>query len=160
MSSKSHHKNAKEGHGLNEEQISELKEAFSLFDKDGDGNVTPQELGNMMRALGFDPSASELEAILLEANTSNSGAIDFPEFLYYMGRMRRKIDENDICREAWKVFDPEETGWITSRELMRVLSLVGEKLGEAEAMEMIKRVDNDADGKISYDDFVELMTNS
>ena len=37
---------------LTEEQISEFKEAFALFDKDGDGTITTKELGTVMRSLG------------------------------------------------------------------------------------------------------------
>ena len=33
-------------------QIAEFKEAFSLFDKDGDGTITTKELGTVMRSLG------------------------------------------------------------------------------------------------------------
>lgn len=38
---------------LTEEQIAEFKEAFSLFDKDGDGTITTKELGTVMRSLGI-----------------------------------------------------------------------------------------------------------
>ena len=31
---------------FSEEQIAEFKDAFSLFDKDGDGSITREELGN------------------------------------------------------------------------------------------------------------------
>ena len=34
---------------LTEDQIAEFKEAFSLFDKDGDGTITTKELGTVMR---------------------------------------------------------------------------------------------------------------
>ena len=37
---------------LTEEQIEEFKEAFMLFDKDGDGTITTIELGTVMRSLG------------------------------------------------------------------------------------------------------------
>ena len=37
---------------LTEEQIAEFKEAFSLFDKDGDGTITTKELGTVMRSRG------------------------------------------------------------------------------------------------------------
>ena len=37
---------------LSEEQIDELKESFSLFDRDGDGTITTKELGTVMRSLG------------------------------------------------------------------------------------------------------------
>ncbi len=39
---------------LTEEQIAEFKEAFSFFDKDGDGTITTKELGTVMRSLGHD----------------------------------------------------------------------------------------------------------
>lgn len=38
-------------HKLSEEQIAEFKEAFSLFDKDGDGTITTKELGTVMRCV-------------------------------------------------------------------------------------------------------------
>jgi len=48
---------------LTEEQIAEFKEAFSLFDKDGDGTITTKELGTVMRSLGQNPTEAELQGI-------------------------------------------------------------------------------------------------
>ena len=33
-----------------------LKEAFALFDKDGDGYINHEELVTVMRSLGFNPT--------------------------------------------------------------------------------------------------------
>ena len=52
---------SREDYGLNEEQIAEFKEAFSLFDKDLDGRITEEELGIVMRSLGQRPTESELK---------------------------------------------------------------------------------------------------
>ena len=49
---------------LTEEQIAEFKEAFSLFDKDGDGTITTKELGTVMRSLGQNPTEAELQGNL------------------------------------------------------------------------------------------------
>ena len=46
---------------LTEEQIAEFKEAFSLFDKDGDGTITTKELGTVMRSLGQNPTEADLQ---------------------------------------------------------------------------------------------------
>ena len=51
---------------LSEEQIAEFKEAFSLFDKDGDGTITTKELGTVMRSLGQNPTESELTDMVNE----------------------------------------------------------------------------------------------
>lgn len=46
---------------LTDEQEEEFREAFSLFDKDGDGCITCKELGTVMRSLGQNPTQSELQ---------------------------------------------------------------------------------------------------
>jgi hypothetical protein len=42
-----------EGHDFTEQQVEEYKEAFSLFDKDGDGTITAIEIGTVLRSLGL-----------------------------------------------------------------------------------------------------------
>jgi calmodulin len=68
---------------LSNEQIAEFKEAFSLFDKDGDGSITTKELGTAMRSLGRNPEA-ELQDMINEVDQDGSGTIDFPEFLFFL----------------------------------------------------------------------------
>ena len=50
----------------NLEYFSEFKEAFSLFDKDGDGTITSMELGTVMRSLGANPTEAELQDMINE----------------------------------------------------------------------------------------------
>lgn len=66
---------------LTEEQIAEFKEAFSVFDENGDGVIDKEELGAMMSSLGLDRTSSELQDMINEADTNGDGLIDFPEFL-------------------------------------------------------------------------------
>ena len=46
----------------------EFKEAFSLFDKNGDGNISSQELGIVMRSLGQNPTEAELKDMINEVD--------------------------------------------------------------------------------------------
>ena len=60
---------------LTEEQIAEFKEAFSLFDKDGDGTITTKELGTastVSPAASPDLSDSTVFLIFLELSLSLS----------------------------------------------------------------------------------------
>ncbi|GFS43544.1 EF-hand domain-containing protein [Nephila pilipes] len=47
-------------YGLSDEQIAEFKEAFGLFDHNGDGSIEAAELGVVMRSLGQRPTEAEL----------------------------------------------------------------------------------------------------
>mmetsp|Transcript_10099 Transcript_10099/g.22505 ORF Transcript_10099/g.22505 Transcript_10099/m.22505 type:complete len:185 (+) Transcript_10099:133-687(+) len=69
---------------LSEEQIAEYKEAFSLFDKSGDGTITTKDLGTVIRALGKNPTEAELQDIINEVDPNGDGTVDFPSFLTIM----------------------------------------------------------------------------
>ena len=48
-------------------QVKEFKDAFAIFDKDGGGSITTQELGDVMRSLGQKPSQARRAAGVLRA---------------------------------------------------------------------------------------------
>ena len=87
---------------LTEEQIAEFKEAFSLFDKDGDGTITTKELGTVMRSLGQNPTEAELQDMINEVDADGNGTIDFPEFLTMMARKMKDTDSEEEIREAFR----------------------------------------------------------
>ena len=62
---------------LTEEQIAEFKEAFSLFDKDGDGTITTKELGTVMRSLGQNPTEAELQDMINEVDADGKTLVTF-----------------------------------------------------------------------------------
>ena len=57
--------------------ILEFKEAFSLFDKDGDGTITTKELGTVMRSLGQNPTEQELQDMINEVDADGINLIQF-----------------------------------------------------------------------------------
>lgn len=143
---------------LSEEKIAEFKEAFSLFDRDGDGRITTKELGTVMRSLGQNPTEAELQDMAVEVDTDGSGTIDFPEFLSLMARKMRDTDSEEEMREAFRVFDKDGNGYISAAELRHIMTNLGEKLTDEEVDEMIKEADFNDDGQVNYEEFVRMMT--
>lgn len=140
-----------------EEQVAEFQEAFSLFDKEGKGTITTTMLGTVMRSLGQNPTAAELQDLISEVEAGGgNGAIDFPEFLFMIARTLKDTDEADDIKEAFKVFDRDGTGFISTAELKRVLAnqLVG---GIYEDDDDIRSTDVDEDGLVNYEEFVDMM---
>merc|ERR1712151_376802 len=142
---------------LTEEQIQEFKEAFALFDKDGDGTITTKELGTVMRSLGQNPTEAELHDMINEVDNDGSGTIDFAEFLSLMSKKMKDADSEEELMEAFKVFDKDGNGFISSVELRHVMTNLGEKLTDDEVDEMIREADVDGDGQVNYDEFVKMM---
>ena len=95
---------------LTEEQTEEFKEAFALFDKDGDGTISTKELGTVMNSLGQKPTISELEAMIKEVDIDGNGEIDFGEFLTMMAKKLKETDLEEDIREAFRVFDIKNSG--------------------------------------------------
>ena len=143
---------------LTEEQISEFKEAFLLFDQDGDGNITANELGIVMRSLGKDPTDAELRDMINDVDTDGNGTIDLAEFIAMMARKLKEDDAEKEFMEAFHVFDKDGDGLISAKELRLVLASLGEEPTEEEAEEMIRDADANGDGFVDYEEFVKMMT--
>uniref|UniRef100_A0A8C4SUL1 EF-hand domain-containing protein n=1 Tax=Erpetoichthys calabaricus TaxID=27687 RepID=A0A8C4SUL1_ERPCA len=61
---------------LTPQQIAEIKEAFSLFDRDGDGTITTRELGTVIRSLGQTATDQVLQDMVNEVDVDGKGTIE------------------------------------------------------------------------------------
>lgn len=142
---------------LTEDEIAEFKDAFALFDEDGDGTITTKELGNVMRKLGQKPTQADLQDMISEVDTDRSGTIEFNEFLVLMAKKMKHSDPEEELREAFRVFDRDGNGFISRDELRQVMNSLGMKLTPEEEDEMICEADMNGDGEIDYDEFKKMM---
>ncbi|KAF7285788.1 hypothetical protein GWI33_009971 [Rhynchophorus ferrugineus] len=152
--------------GVSKSQMKEFREAFRLFDKDGDGSITKEELGRVMRSLGQFARTEELQQMLQEVDIDGDGNVSFEEFLdiaWSAGAgtgadqvLSREEEEKEL-RDAFRVFDKHNRGYITASDLRAVLQCLGEDLSEEEIEDMIKEVDVDGDGRIDFYEFVNAL---
>ena len=143
---------------LTDEQKQEIKEAFDLFDTDKTGTIDYHELKVAMRALGFDVKKQEVLGLMREYDRDGAGQIEYPDFLEIM---TTKIAERDPVEEilkAFKLFDEDNTGRISLRNLRRVARELGETMTDEELQEMVDRADSNGDGAVTLDDFFNIMT--
>ena len=110
-----------------------------------------------MRSLGQNPTEAELQDMVNEVDVDGSGTIEFSEFLNLMARKMRDSDSEEQLKEAFRVFDKDQNGFISAAELRNVLTNLGEKLTDDEIDEMIREADVDGDGQINYEEFVKVM---
>ena len=85
---------------------SEWKEAFSIFDKGGDGTISAAELGSVIRSLGQNPTEAEIKEMIQQRDIDGSGVIEFNEFVAMMyEREQTGQGDNDLAK-AFKVTLP------------------------------------------------------
>ena len=142
---------------LTEEQKQEIREAFDLFDTDGSGTIDAKELKVAMRALGFEPKKEEIKKMISDIDKDGSGTIDFSEFLEMMTAKMSERDSREEILKAFRLFDDDETGKISFRNLKRVAKELGENMTDEELQEMIDEADRDGDGEISEEEFLRIM---
>jgi len=135
----------------------EFKEAFDYFDKDGSGSISSDELLQVMRAMGQNPTEDELLNLVMEVDIDGNGTIDFPEFLDMMKKKATEVDEEADLREAFKLFDRNRDGYIDRKELKKVTSMLGTMLTSEELDEFMRDADVDGNGKLDYDEFVKML---
>jgi calmodulin len=141
-----------------DQQIEELRDVYTrVFDRDHDGRLSKKDLDGGLRTLGVVPQGKDVDDILFELNSSRLGVLDLAEFLTGMSRTLGNPDEEAEYLEAFRLYDPKGTGFITSEQLTMTLSLLGENVEKEEVAELIKEADVDNDGKISFSEFKRMV---
>ena len=64
---------------------------------------------------------------------------------------------DEEIQEAFKHFDQNNQGYITQKDLKRVLKEFNEHLSEEEMKILFRETDYDKDGKINFRDFILMM---
>ena len=142
---------------ITDEQKKELQDVFDQFDKDKDGKISAKELENAMQSMGQTPTGEEINEMMREVDLNQDGKIDFDEFMSLMIKSSPDTQTEEEVINAFRVFDKEGNGLISSAELKHIMMNIGDKMTEKEADEMVNEADIDEDGMINYEEFVRMM---
>ncbi|CAF1131181.1 unnamed protein product [Didymodactylos carnosus] len=136
---------------LSPNQVTELRQAFDLFDADASGAISSKEFKQALWALGIRASEQEIQQMFKAIDADENGEIEFEEFVEIVADSYfRKFTRAEIL-EAFRRFDHDHDGFISANELQNILSRLGRNLSSDEIRRMIAKVDRDDNGKISID---------
>ncbi len=142
------------------ERLEEIHRTFALFDLDGDGCVSAEELGQVLRALGQSATPAELAAMVRTVDADGSGTIELNEFMALFIPTDPSLSgsgADDDLRQAFQDFDRDGDGRISLAELRRAMQALGEEVDAPGLDEMLHRADADGDGQVDYDEFARIM---
>jgi calmodulin len=133
-----------------------FRDNFDLVDTDRDGWLSKEEVGILYRGLGQTPTDGELKDLLqeIEEKTELNGFKNF-----FIKNYKQPLSEEELI-EAFRVFDPTNSGRVTTARFREIVTGLGDALTEAEVEEIIKAARIDPRGSIDYVAFASLITSS
>ncbi|KAG7155391.1 Troponin C-like 8 [Homarus americanus] len=137
-----------------------LQKAFDSFDTDSKGFITPETVGVILRMMGVKISEKNLQEVIAETDEDGSGELEFEEFVELAAKFLIEEDEEALkteLREAFRVYDKEGNGYITTDVLKEILRELDNRLTEEDLDSIIEEVDEDGSGTLDFDEFMEMM---
>jgi len=148
-----------------------LRRIFDAFDKNGDGQISVDELGNALEKLGLSIPLPELESSVRGSFKTGSDGLDFDGFAALHRSVAEQLlgygaaategvtveEQEEELKEAFKVFDEDGDGFISVEELKSVLTRLGLADG-GDVKQMICNVDKNSDGRVDFSEFKHMMT--
>jgi len=142
-----------------EENEYSVEDAFQFFDKDNIGSVEKLELVGALRALGCNPTETEIQAMLEEADSKVDieGRLEFNEFSELVEKYRKSRDEErEALVQAFQHFDKNGDGLVDKNELRQALTTLGlSQLSSEEVAQLFAEAE--ADDSSEAIDFNELV---
>lgn len=115
-------------------QISQLKESFTLLDKDGDGVISPEDLGAMLASLGLDASPAAVSQHLSAAPSP----FNLASYLTHLSQHLSLLSPVGDLMAAFEAFDENDDGIVDVEELKSALTGMGERMSSEDVDRALK----------------------
>ena len=137
------------------DKIHELEKAFKTIDINGDSKLSKQELYNQLK--NNPETWKELKEIFTVIDADKNNYITYEEFVSGCIDKKAALTDQNLLL-AFRLFDSDHNGKISLEEIRQVL-LGGEinQNSELVIMNIVKSIDSDNDGFISFEEFAKMM---
>ncbi|CAC5408508.1 CALM [Mytilus coruscus] len=133
----------------------EFQDAFDLFAVEG--SIDFKGLRSIMKTLqGSAPNDEDLKSMMKAVDSDDDEWISFDEFMKILSIKFEEMDSAQTVREAFKSFDINGIGEVSTDHLRHVLTNADDQLSEDEINNLLKDF---TDKTIKYEDFIEEYDN-
>ncbi|CAF0989754.1 unnamed protein product [Rotaria magnacalcarata] len=140
---------------FSDEQLTEFRELFDMFDKDNQEMLTLQTLVSVMKTVGHSPTESDMIDLMRDIDIDHSGTIDFYEFVNVISRNMYPSETNQEIRHAFDLFDQNQDGLLTFDDLkLTIEKYLNSSMNDFEIHQMIELADRNGHGHVSFEDFL------
>jgi len=148
--------NSKQGR-FNHSQHIDFKACFEIYDEDGDGKLDTDDTIKALRALGKIITQEEVDDIVMDLDCDHDSECDYAQYCVLIDKVQNKGVTRRQLQEAFKALDEDGNGEVTTAELKRTLTAVGEPLTDEEVADFMQHADKNGDGVVDYMEFSNMM---
>ncbi|XP_036328199.1 troponin C-like isoform X8 [Rhagoletis pomonella] len=149
------------GHDEDDEKMDIMRKAFQMFDTQKSGFIETLRLKTILNSMGQMFEESELQELVDENDPEDTGKVNFDGFCNIAAHFLEEEDAEAIqkeLKEAFRLYDREGNGYITTSTLKEILAALDDKLSSSDLDGIIAEIDTDGSGTVDFDEFMEMMT--
>nr|XP_053637118.1 troponin C, isotype gamma-like [Cherax quadricarinatus] len=148
---------------LTEEKMQVLKRTFAMFDHDKSGFVPTDKIVAILNTLDLKYTHEDVTKRIKRVDEGKLGKVNFDNFVNILSNYMIDDDDDDEAmygelKEAFRLYDREGNGYITTSTLKEILKELDNKLSEEDLNGIIEEIDEDGSGTVDFDEFMEMMT--
>merc|ERR1719440_1444065 len=145
------------------EVFKNIREAFSLFDRDNKNQCDVREIGTIVRHLGICPTEIELRDMITEIEEEEpTGFIKYDRFERMMARIllenQYPRDSEEKLLRAFRTLDPDNKGYVEAEKIPTLLTTHGERFSQEEIDDFLHFAVDAESGCCYYEDYVMQIT--
>ena len=126
-----------------------LEAAFAAADADNSGEVDVGELQHLLARLGVERTAAECDELVKRVDADRSGHLSIDEV--------STLFQTTQLRDTFNAIDEDGSGAIGADELSGALKKLGYNVSDQQCQELLRKVDQNADGSLTFDEFVQFF---
>ena len=143
---------------LNRKDLCKLYKRFKRLDKNGTGEISPEDLLDIP-SLNSNPVIKRIVEVI---DTNENQKISFLEFLNTLAILSDSAHKKEKMEFAFRIYDYDGDGFISKQDLNVVVGMmVGNNLNVSQIKQLVDRTifraDLDKDGRLDFDEFCEAM---
>ncbi|XP_065080576.1 troponin C isoform X3 [Ochlerotatus camptorhynchus] len=139
-----------------------MRKAFQMFDTTKCGFIDTVKISTILNTLGQQFDEGELQSLINEEDPEETGRVNFDQFANIASNFLVEDEDAEAMqqelKEAFRLYDREGNGYITTSTLKEILGALDDKLTNDDLDGMINEIDADGSGTVDFEEFMEMMT--
>lgn len=140
---------------ISPEQLNEFNRVFNMFDANGDGFLTRQEIAEALEVLGQGISLNDRRKLL--SRITDDHTLTKTSFMAWMAE-REDLNIYADLQQIFDRIDIDKSGKLSIEEFTEIIRCLNTTSTDEELAVLVRKADLDGDGEIDFQEFIHSQS--